>query len=81
AVAALACDGDHRDPFDRLLVCQSRTEPMLLLTADRQLARYGTTVTVGARARNTPVCPVVRRTRSWTGQAQPDLRLTSGRND
>lgn len=46
AVAALACDGDHRDPFDRLLVCQSRTEPMLLLTADRQLARYGTTVTV-----------------------------------
>jgi PIN domain nuclease of toxin-antitoxin system len=48
AVAALACDGDHRDPFDRLLVCQSRTEPMLLLTADRQLARYGTTVTVVA---------------------------------
>ena len=28
----------------RLLVCQSRTEPMLLLTADRQLGRYGTTV-------------------------------------
>jgi PIN domain nuclease of toxin-antitoxin system len=46
AVAELACDGDHRDPFDRLLVCQSRTEPMLLLTADRQLARYGTSVTV-----------------------------------
>lgn len=48
AVAALGCDGDHRDPFDRLLVCQSRTEPMLLLTVDRQLARYGTTVTVVA---------------------------------
>jgi len=48
AVAELGCDGDHRDPFDRLLVCQSRTEPMLLLTADRQLARYGTTVTVVA---------------------------------
>jgi len=44
AVAELEAEGDHRDPFDRLLVCQSRTEPMLLLTADRQLRRYGTTV-------------------------------------
>ena len=44
AVAELDCDGEHRDPFDRLLVCQSRTEPMLLLTVDRQLSRYGTTV-------------------------------------
>jgi PIN domain nuclease of toxin-antitoxin system len=44
AVAELETDGEHRDPFDRLLVCQSRTEPMLLLTADRQLRRYGTTV-------------------------------------
>lgn len=46
AVAELEADGDHRDPFDRLLVCQSRTEPMLLLTADRQLRRYGNTVNV-----------------------------------
>ena len=46
AVAQLEAGGDHRDPFDRLLVCQSRTEPMLLLTADRQLERYGTTVNV-----------------------------------
>ena len=46
AVAELESDGDHRDPFDRLLVCQSRTEPMLLLTADRQLRRYGATVIV-----------------------------------
>ena len=46
AVAELEADGDHRDPFDRLLVCQSRTEPMLLLTADRQLRAYGTTVNV-----------------------------------
>ena len=36
----------HRDPFDRPLVCQSRTEPTLLLTADRQLRRYGHTVNV-----------------------------------
>jgi PIN domain nuclease of toxin-antitoxin system len=46
AVAELESDGDHRDPFDRLLVCQSRTEPMLLLTVDRQLGRYGATVIV-----------------------------------
>jgi PIN domain nuclease of toxin-antitoxin system len=46
AVAELESDGAHRDPFDRLLVCQSRTEPMLLLTVDRQLGRYGATVIV-----------------------------------
>jgi PIN domain nuclease of toxin-antitoxin system len=46
AVAELESGGDHRDPFDRLLVCQSRTEPLLLLTVDRQLGRYGATVIV-----------------------------------
>jgi hypothetical protein len=29
-----------------LLVCQSRVEPMLLLTADSQLGSYGATVIV-----------------------------------
>jgi PIN domain nuclease of toxin-antitoxin system len=46
AVAELETDGLHRDPFDRLLVCQSRVEPMLLLTVDRQLGSYGATVIV-----------------------------------
>ena len=46
AVADLESDGGHRDPFDRLLVCQSRVEPLLLLTADSQLRHYGTTVLV-----------------------------------
>ena len=46
AVAQLENDGNHRDPFDRLLVCQSRVEPMLLLSVDRQLKRYGSTVLV-----------------------------------
>ncbi|RQS11142.1 type II toxin-antitoxin system VapC family toxin [Burkholderia sp. Bp8998] len=31
----------HRDPFDRLLVAQARHEPLQLVTADAQLARYG----------------------------------------
>ena len=31
----------HGDPFDRLLVAQALTEPMRLVTADRQLAAYG----------------------------------------
>ncbi len=31
----------HRDPFDRLLVAQARSEGMTLLTSDRQLAAYG----------------------------------------
>jgi PIN domain nuclease of toxin-antitoxin system len=31
----------HTDPFDRLLVAQALHEPLLLLTADHQLAAYG----------------------------------------
>ena len=30
----------HRDPFDRLLVAQAMTEPLLLYTADRRLGLY-----------------------------------------
>jgi PIN domain nuclease of toxin-antitoxin system len=36
----------HRDPFDRLLVAQSLVEDLVLLTADQQLAPYGTSVRV-----------------------------------
>jgi len=32
---------DHKDPFDRLLVAQSLSEPLILLTVDDKLARYG----------------------------------------
>jgi len=46
AVATLPAFDDHRDPFDRLLVTQSQTEPLVLLTADPVLARYGSTVQV-----------------------------------
>jgi PIN domain nuclease of toxin-antitoxin system len=46
AVARLESDGDHRDPLERLLVCQSRSEPTLLLTMDRRLGRYGAPVIV-----------------------------------
>ncbi|MGH8726875.1 MAG: type II toxin-antitoxin system VapC family toxin [Burkholderiales bacterium] len=30
----------HRDPFDRLLVCQAVSETLRLLTADASLSRY-----------------------------------------
>ena len=46
AVSGLPVFDDHRDPFDRLLVAQSQTEPLVLLTADSKLARYGATVRV-----------------------------------
>jgi PIN domain nuclease of toxin-antitoxin system len=36
--------GGDNSTFDRLLVCQSRVEPMLLLSGDSQLQRYGSTV-------------------------------------
>lgn len=37
---------DHRDPFDRLLVAQSLAEPLILLSRDLKLMRYGSTVRV-----------------------------------
>jgi PIN domain nuclease of toxin-antitoxin system len=36
--------GDHRDPFDRMLVAQAITEPLRLLTTDRALAAYSDVV-------------------------------------
>lgn len=38
----------HRDPFDRLLVAQARTEGLTLLTVDERLAGYGPSVRVCA---------------------------------
>ena len=34
----------HRDPFDRMLVAQSISEPLRLVTTDRVLPPYGNTV-------------------------------------
>jgi len=45
-VVTLPLYDDHRDSFDRLLVAQSRSEPLVLLTVDAKLARYGETVRV-----------------------------------
>lgn len=42
--------GDHKDPFDRLLVAQSLSEPLILLTTDSKLSRYGETVKVARPA-------------------------------
>ena len=40
-VARLETIEGHRDPFDRLLVAQSRVEPLLLFICDRALQAYG----------------------------------------
>ncbi len=42
--AGLPAFADHKDPFDRMLVAQSLSEPLILLTVDGKLARYGNTV-------------------------------------
>jgi len=34
----------HRDPFDRLLIAQSRLEKLPLLTADPEIERYDVTI-------------------------------------
>jgi PIN domain nuclease of toxin-antitoxin system len=39
-----ALPSHHTDPFDRLLVAQSLTEPLRLLTHDANVARYSDTV-------------------------------------
>lgn len=36
----------HRDPFDRLLVAQALAEPLVLLTADKELAQYSELIRV-----------------------------------
>ncbi len=36
----------HKDPFDRMLVAQSLAEPLLLLTNDAVLGKYGESVRV-----------------------------------
>lgn len=36
----------HRDPFDRMLVAQALTEPLILLTNDPLLVGYGSCVTL-----------------------------------
>lgn len=46
AVAIEALPALHRDPFDRLLVAQSQSEPLILLTTDGILGGYGPTVRV-----------------------------------
>jgi PIN domain nuclease of toxin-antitoxin system len=40
AAAVDALPSLHRDPFDRLLVAQSLTDGLMLLTADPRVARY-----------------------------------------
>jgi PIN domain nuclease of toxin-antitoxin system len=44
AVAVATLPSIHRDPFDRLLVAQSRVEHLSLLTHDKILAEYGALV-------------------------------------
>jgi PIN domain nuclease of toxin-antitoxin system len=34
----------HGDPFDRLLIAQAMSEPLILLTHDRAVAAYGDTI-------------------------------------
>lgn len=36
----------HKDPFDRMLVAQSLSEPLILLTNDATLAAYGQSIRV-----------------------------------
>lgn len=40
-VSSLPLVDNHKDPFDRLLVAQSMSEPLVLLTVDPKVAAYG----------------------------------------
>jgi PIN domain nuclease of toxin-antitoxin system len=39
-IAAGALPLHHRDPFDRMLIAQARTEGLVLVTSDMSIARY-----------------------------------------
>ncbi len=41
AAAVVHLPALHKDPFDRVLIAQSRTEPLILLTNDHLVAQYG----------------------------------------
>jgi len=41
AVAVNMLPSLHKDPFDRILITQARTEGMLLITSDSAVAAYG----------------------------------------
>lgn len=41
ALAVETLPGLHKDPFDRILIAQARTEGMLLLTVDPLVVSYG----------------------------------------
>lgn len=41
AIIASELPAHHKDPFDRILVAQARVEGVTLLTADKQVAKYG----------------------------------------
>ncbi len=45
-VATLPLFHDHKDPFDRLLVAQSMSDSLILVTTDTKLERYGKTIRV-----------------------------------
>jgi PIN domain nuclease of toxin-antitoxin system len=47
AIAVAALPEIHRDPFDRLLVAQSRVENLCLLTQDQVLEGYGAMIMRG----------------------------------
>ena len=40
AAAVRQLPDHHRDPFDRLLIAQAKSEPLLLMTNDPLIARY-----------------------------------------
>ena len=44
ALAVEAIRLPHGDPFDRLILAQALSEPLILVTRDRQLAAYNHTI-------------------------------------
>lgn len=41
ALAARHLPWHHRDPFDRMLLCQAKVEGLTLVTADEAIRQYG----------------------------------------
>jgi PIN domain nuclease of toxin-antitoxin system len=36
----LSLDFHHRDPFDRIIIAQAKSEDLIILTKDKEIAKY-----------------------------------------
>ena len=70
AVAAGGLPRHHADPFDRMLVARAIVENMVLVSSDRDVARYDVRVLGDPRVQNL-ACSMITATEGRVGGCPP----------